>query len=433
MRRASCHSGRIGDVAAWEQDGRRIALIAFSFTSGSHPLNDTEGARALVAELAAQNDLVIVSFHGGAEGGDATRVPFTMERFFGEDRGNVVEFGRAMVDAGADLVLGHGPHVARAIEVYHDRLIAYSLGNFATYFGISVEGIKGYAPILKATIDTDGRLLDGRIVSGIQVRPDGVKLDPEQRAFRLIRDMTAARSRRWRARLRRERRRSGPRGRPLGGCAIGGERRAVTRQRTAARHSRRSRTRCPAFRSRSYRRRSTRPRRSRSTSASARSRIKRDDLTSPVYGGNKVRKLDYLLADALARGCDTVVTFGAAGSNHALATAVFAQRLGLACHVVLMHQAVTPYVAATLRYHLHIGTILHAARSFNHSREVFEQIRDAHPQGPGRVVRDSLGRLQLARRGGLRGRGAGAGRADRGCRRRRRPISSISRPAAWAR
>ena len=113
--------------------------------------------------------------------------------------------------------------------------------------------------------------------------------------------------------------------------------------------------------------------------------IKRDDLTSAVYGGNKVRKLDYLLADALARGCDSVVTFGAVGSNHALATAVFAQRLGLACHVVLVPQATTPYVAATLRYHLHIGTILHAARNFSHSREFLEQIRKTHPQGPGRV------------------------------------------------
>ncbi len=185
------HSGRSGDAASWEQAGRRIALIGFSFTSGSHPLNDTEGARALVADLAASHDLVIVSFHGGAEGGEATRLPFTMERFFGEARGDVVAFSRAMIEAGADLVLGHGPHVPRAIEVYQERLIAYSLGNFATWFGISVAGMKGYAPILHVTVDDAGRLLAGRIVSGIQLRPEGVRLDGEQRAFRLIRDMTA--------------------------------------------------------------------------------------------------------------------------------------------------------------------------------------------------------------------------------------------------
>jgi hypothetical protein len=186
------HSGRIGDVASWEQGGRRIALVAFSFTPGSHPLNDTEGAGALVTELKASHDLVFVSFHGGAEGGDATHVPFAMERFFGEERGNVVAFGRAMVDAGAAMVIGHGPHVARAIESYRGHLIAYSLGNFATYFGISIAGPKGYAPILDATLDAEGRLVGGRIVSALQERPDGLRLDPGQQAARLIRAMTEA-------------------------------------------------------------------------------------------------------------------------------------------------------------------------------------------------------------------------------------------------
>lgn len=184
------HSGRIGDIASWQQNGLRVAMIAFSFTGNSYSINDVEEARALVTELARAHDIVIASFHGGAEGGEATRVPFTQERFFSEERGNVVEFSRAMVEAGADLILGHGPHVPRAIEVYQDRLIAYSLGNFATYYGISVAGAKGYAPILQATVDGQGRFIQGRIVSGIQVRPDGVRLDPQQRALQLIREMT---------------------------------------------------------------------------------------------------------------------------------------------------------------------------------------------------------------------------------------------------
>ena len=99
-----------------------------------------------MAQLAATHDIVIVSFHGGAEGNGAEMLPFAREIFAGEDRGNVVEFAHAMVDAGADLVLGHGPHVVRPMELYRDRLIAYSLGNFATYYGISVEGIRGIAP-----------------------------------------------------------------------------------------------------------------------------------------------------------------------------------------------------------------------------------------------------------------------------------------------
>jgi D-cysteine desulfhydrase len=110
--------------------------------------------------------------------------------------------------------------------------------------------------------------------------------------------------------------------------------------------------------------------------------IKRDDVSSPAYGGNKIRKLEFLLADALARGCDAVVTYGSVGSNHALATSIAARQVGLACHGVLIDQALTPYVAATLRYHLHAGTRLHYAKSFNHSHEVYERIRNTHATGP---------------------------------------------------
>jgi D-cysteine desulfhydrase family pyridoxal phosphate-dependent enzyme len=63
--------------------------------------------------------------------------------------------------------------------------------------------------------------------------------------------------------------------------------------------------------------------------------VKRDDLTGLAGGGNKARKLEYLCADALAQGCDTLVTGGGAQSNHVRMTAAAANRLGLACTVVL--------------------------------------------------------------------------------------------------
>lgn len=112
-------------------------------------------------------------------------------------------------------------------------------------------------------------------------------------------------------------------------------------------------------------------------------RVKRDDATSPLYGGNKVRKLEHLLADALARGCDAVVTFGAVGSNHALATSIHARRLGLACYAVLVDQPPGPQVARTLRHHLRIGTRLVHAASYHDSRRRLEAILAAH--GPQRV------------------------------------------------
>ena len=184
------HSGRDGDVAEWNTQGRRFALVAFAPNVGSHQLNDLAHAQDIVRKLAARNDIVIVSFHGGGEGEGASKLPFAHEIYQREDRGDVVEFAHTVIDAGADLVLGHGPHVLRAMELYRDRLIAYSLGNFATYYGISVNGIRGTAAVVVVRLADDGRFLDARIESTVQIRPAGPQPDPERRAVTQIRDLT---------------------------------------------------------------------------------------------------------------------------------------------------------------------------------------------------------------------------------------------------
>lgn len=184
------HSGREGDVATWNTRGVSFAMIAFAPNVGAHLLHDISAARARVRSLASEHDVVIVSFHGGAEGEGAETLPFAREVYHEEDRGNVVAFARAVVEAGADLVLGHGPHVVRAMELYQERLIAYSLGNFATYYGISVNGNRGIAPILITRVDGEGRFIDAQIVSTVQVRPGGPQLDPQQRVLTLLRTLT---------------------------------------------------------------------------------------------------------------------------------------------------------------------------------------------------------------------------------------------------
>jgi hypothetical protein len=184
------HSGREGDVASWQVKDSRVALIAFAPNPGSHSLLDIPAAAALVSGLASDHDVVIVSFHGGAEGPDSLHVVDGMELFHEEERGDLIAFAHAVIDAGADLVIGHGPHVPRALEVYRERLIAYSLGNFATALGISIEGDKGLAPILLATLSGDGRFVEGRVVSTRQVRPIGPRLDPGAEAFDLIRRLS---------------------------------------------------------------------------------------------------------------------------------------------------------------------------------------------------------------------------------------------------
>lgn len=184
------HSGLAGDFALFTVNELDVALLAFAVTRNSNLMLDYSLAAEIVADHAKHHDIVVVSFHGGAEGQNVTRLPFAEEEYFGEPRGDVVRFARMMVDAGADLVVGHGPHVVRAMERYRNRLIAYSLGNFATYYGISVEGIKGIAPVLVATLDGEGNFLEGKIYSTTQLRPDGPSIDEEDGALNLIRSLS---------------------------------------------------------------------------------------------------------------------------------------------------------------------------------------------------------------------------------------------------
>ena len=184
------HTGREGDFAEMESNGLTIAVLGYAVTLNSNLVLDYDIAAETVRGFAASHDIVVITFHGGAEGKDVTRIPFAEEEYFGEMRGDVVKFARLMVDSGADLVVGHGPHVVRGMQIYKDRLIAYSLGNFATYYGISVEGIKGIAPVLVATLDHDGRFVEGRIHSTHQLRPAGPTRDPDQQALKLMRNLS---------------------------------------------------------------------------------------------------------------------------------------------------------------------------------------------------------------------------------------------------
>jgi poly-gamma-glutamate capsule biosynthesis protein CapA/YwtB (metallophosphatase superfamily) len=171
------YAGAPGEVARLEVRGLRVALVAFSTSGGTNDLRDLEGARGLVASAAADADLVLVSVHGGAEGRDHEHVPVGGETFLGEDRGDLRAFARTVVEAGADLVLGHGPHVVRGMEVIRGRLVAYSLGNFATYGGMNLSGPNGLTLVLEVRLAADGTFLGGRVHPARQVKPGGPRLD----------------------------------------------------------------------------------------------------------------------------------------------------------------------------------------------------------------------------------------------------------------
>jgi poly-gamma-glutamate capsule biosynthesis protein CapA/YwtB (metallophosphatase superfamily) len=184
------HSGPVGDIAHLTVRGVKVAIVAFATYATAYNLNDLDAARAVVADEVAKNDVVVVSFHGGAEGATRTHVPAGAEMFLDENRGDLRTFTHAMIDAGAALVIGHGPHVVRGLERYKDRLIAYSLGNFATYGGMNLVGVTGIALILGVDLDPKGAFLGARIHAIVQTPPGGPHLDPERRVIPLLQDLS---------------------------------------------------------------------------------------------------------------------------------------------------------------------------------------------------------------------------------------------------
>jgi poly-gamma-glutamate capsule biosynthesis protein CapA/YwtB (metallophosphatase superfamily) len=186
------HSGPIGDIAHLEINNFRIALIAFSRNLNGYSFLNPRKSKEVITSLSRQFDIVIVSFHGGAEGVKAQHTKDADEYLGKESRGNVVKFSRNAIDNGADLVIGHGPHVPRAIELYNNKLIAYSLGNFCTYGIISIKGIKGIAPILKVKLDDNGDFVSGRIYSFKQEAPGFPVPDKSRKAVSIIKQLTEA-------------------------------------------------------------------------------------------------------------------------------------------------------------------------------------------------------------------------------------------------
>ncbi len=172
-------------------DGTRVGLAAFGHNPGIPWLTDIARAQQIVRELRRQSDIVIVSFHGGAEGGAVLRVPRQTEIFLNENRGDVFRFSRGVVDAGAHIVFGHGPHVPRAIDVYKGAFIIYSLGNFWTYGRFNLRGPNGIAPVAEVNIDKLGKIASVRLHSVAQEHPGGPRLDPSGAAAQLVAQLTA--------------------------------------------------------------------------------------------------------------------------------------------------------------------------------------------------------------------------------------------------
>lgn len=177
-------------IAYLDVKGKIVAFIGFGHNNGMPNVNDLAGARALVVEAQKKANLVVVSFHGGAEGTNAQMVPNRNEIFLGENRGNLPAFAHEVIDAGADLVLGHGPHVMRGMEMYKDRLIAYSLGNFATYGWFQLAGETALTMVLEVKIDADGKFIGGKINAATLEGRGVPTLDKNGTSIRTVRNLS---------------------------------------------------------------------------------------------------------------------------------------------------------------------------------------------------------------------------------------------------
>jgi poly-gamma-glutamate capsule biosynthesis protein CapA/YwtB (metallophosphatase superfamily) len=160
------HTGAQDEITVADVKGVKVAVLGFSPYNGANNLNDLTHTREVIQRAKQQADLVVVQAHLGAEGSDKTHVKPGNEIFFGENRGDPITFTHTAIDAGADIVIAHGPHVLRGMQFYRGKLIAYSLGNFAGGGKtLSSNGVLKYAGILHVSLTKDGTYAGGKFLS----------------------------------------------------------------------------------------------------------------------------------------------------------------------------------------------------------------------------------------------------------------------------
>ena len=173
-----------------ERKGIKFGFTAFSRDAYNLCSLDEELVDSIIRDLKTRCDILVVSLHAGAEGLAETHLPDEMEYFCNEPRGYVRQMTKQMIDAGADVIFCHGPHVPRCVDVYNGKFIAYSLGNFCT-ISMGISGYCGLAPLIKIKVDANGNFLNGKIYSFRQLPSRGPRLDKKNEAAKLIKQRTA--------------------------------------------------------------------------------------------------------------------------------------------------------------------------------------------------------------------------------------------------
>ncbi len=167
-----------------------VGVVGFATYPFAYDLLDLDRSRVVVDSLRPLVDVLVVTFHGGTEGAGAAHLAVGPEFLGREPRGDLRSWAHAVVDAGADVVVGHGPHVLRGLEFYRGRPIAYSMGNFLNYRGFALAGALGVTAVLQLEVEGDGRFRRGRLVSMLQVPQRGPRPDSTAAALGLVRQLS---------------------------------------------------------------------------------------------------------------------------------------------------------------------------------------------------------------------------------------------------
>jgi poly-gamma-glutamate capsule biosynthesis protein CapA/YwtB (metallophosphatase superfamily) len=186
------YTGPPGMITVVTVKGIKVAVLGFAPYPWANDLINIPKGQELVRQARSQAEIVIIQVHMGGEGADHTHVKPGTDMFLGENRGDPIAFSHAMIDAGADIIIGHSPHVMRAMEFYKGKLIAYSLGNFAGYHALGYTGVVGVTGILRVTLRRNGSYLAGTLVPTHMVAPGSPRMDPQKQAISLVSSLCKA-------------------------------------------------------------------------------------------------------------------------------------------------------------------------------------------------------------------------------------------------
>lgn len=169
-----------------------IGVLGFYTSTETPDLRDLGAVQRHVARAVEMYGTVVVSAHIGAEGVAWQRTGDSTEFFLESriDRGNPVAFANAALDAGAALVIGHGPHVLRAAEWRDDRLVLYSIGNLLTYGPFNLVDPMNRGVVVCADL-SDRRVVSAELRPTWQPAPGILRSDPTKRALTLIDSLSA--------------------------------------------------------------------------------------------------------------------------------------------------------------------------------------------------------------------------------------------------